>query len=111
MTKDEREELARIVDGEFGWDSTGSKLIAQTIRDAIVYENCTPLTVREHMQYAGYNQNPSKNAYDAVDYIFAGNSVVQHKILYMSSDKPDQNDWYLPITTVIQYNDTWFFTY
>ena len=63
------------------------------------------------MQYAGYNQNPSKNAYDAVDYIFAGNSVVQHKILYMSSDKPDQNDWYLPITTVIQYNDTWFFTY
>ena len=111
LTKDEREELARIVNGEFGWDSTGSKLIAQTIRDAIVYENCTPLTVREHMQYAGYNQNPSKNAYDAVDYIFAGNSVVQHKILCMSSDKPDQNDWYLPITTVIQYNDTWFFTY
>ncbi|MEE0964927.1 MAG: CHAP domain-containing protein [Ruminococcus bromii] len=111
LTKDEREELARIVEGEFGEDSTGSKLIAQALRDAIVYENCTPLTVRKNMQYAGYNQNPSKNAYDAVDYIFAGNSVVQHKILCMSFNEPDQNDWYLPITKVIQYKGIWFFTY
>lgn len=86
ITADEREELARIVMGEFGTSRLGAYLIAQCLRDAVACGNVDRddlIDIASHMGYDGYNSYPNQTSYDAVDYIFSGGCVVHHRILYM----------------------------
>lgn len=85
LTDKERTELERIVTGEFGNCMEGALLIAQCLRDALVYgEASSPLTIRKEMGYDGYNTNVSDIAKQAVNYIFdQGGMAVRHRIYVM----------------------------
>ena len=103
----EREEIARIVMGEFGGsDFTGCALLAQCIRDAMAQYGYDGYEIRSAMQYYGYNSNPSSTAYEAVDWIFAGNAAVQHRILVMNNSS---GGWHGTQNFVVHYQGVWFY--
>lgn len=85
LTDKERTEIERIVTGEFGNCMEGALLIAQCLRDALVYgEASSPLKIRKEMGYDGYNTNVSDTAKQAVNYIFdQGGMAVKHRIYVM----------------------------
>jgi len=103
----EREEIARIVMGEFGGsDFTGCALLAQCIRDAMAQYGYDGYEIRSAMQYYGYNSNPSSTAYEAVDWIFVGNAAVQHRILVMNNSS---GGWHGTQNFVVHYQGVWFY--
>lgn len=85
LSDTEREEIEKIVSGEFGNDYEGAVLIAQCIRDALTYGYAdSPMTVRKQMRYDGYSSEITDNAKQAVRYVFDdGGMGVQHRILVM----------------------------
>ena len=103
----EREEIACIVMGEFGGGGyTGCALLAQCIRDAMDKYGYSGLEVKSHMNYYGYNPNPSSTAYEAVDWIFNGNAAVQHRILVMNNS---DGGWHSTQNFVVYYDGVWFY--
>lgn len=103
----ERQEVARVVMGEFGSGGfTGCALIAQAIRDAMVEYGYSATSAISNMGYYGYNSNPNSDSYSAVDYIFSGNAAVQHRILYMNNSP---GGWHGTQQYVLDYQGVWFF--
>lgn len=88
---DERELLERIVMGEAGGEGfLGQALVAQCIRDAIVYKGIDSVQdVIIELKYSGsLNKKPTEEVKQAVSYIFdEGKNAVQHRILYFYAPK------------------------
>ena len=107
LTDEEVEELARIVEGEFGGgDFIGCALIAQSIRDAMVTFGYSAMEIRENMQYYGYSTPESIGAYEAIKWIFDGHAVVQHRILVMNNSP---GGWHGTQNFVVYYQGVWFY--
>jgi hypothetical protein len=107
LTPSERDEIAKIIMGEFGSsDFTGCALIAQAIRDAMNNYGCSAMNIRSQMQYYEYNEYPNSTCYDAVDWIFEGNAVVQHRILVMNNSN---SGWHSTQNLIIEYKGVWFY--
>ena len=88
---DDRELLERIVMGEAGGEGfLGQALVAQCIRDAIVYKGIDSVQdVIIELKYSGsLNKKPTEEVKQAVSYIFdEGKNAVQHRILYFYAPK------------------------
>lgn len=107
LTDGEVEELARIVEGEFGGGGfIGCALIAQSIRDAMVTFGYSAMEIRENMQYYGYSTPESIGAYEAIKWIFDGHAVVQHRILVMNNSP---GGWHGTQNFVVYYQGVWFY--
>lgn len=107
LSDGEREEIARIVMGEFGdSDFTGCALLAQSIRDGMATYGFSGYSVQSGMQYYGYNSNPNQTCYEAVDWIFSGNAAVQHRILIMNNA---YGGWHATQNFVVYYDGVWFY--
>lgn len=107
LTDYERQEVARVVMGEFGGGGfTGCALIAQAIRDAMAKYGYSATSAISNMGYYGYNSNPNSDSYSAVDYIFSGNAAVQHRILYMNNSP---GGWHGTQKYVLDYQGVWFY--
>lgn len=107
LSSEEREEIACIVMGEFGNGGfIGCALLAQCIRDAMSTYGYSGLTVKNGMQYYGYNPNPNSTCYEAIDWIFDGNSAVQHRILVMNNSA---DGWHSTQNYIIDYQGVWFY--
>lgn len=82
----ERDLLERIVMGEAGGEGfKGQALVAQCIRDTMIYKNIGSVQeVISRLKYSGsLNKTPTEEVKQAVSYIFdQGNNAVQHKIVY-----------------------------
>lgn len=87
----ERELLERIVMGEAGGEGfLGQALVAQCIRDALVYKDIDSVQdVITKMKYSGsLDKKPTEEVKRAVSYIFdEGKNAVQHRILYFYAPK------------------------
>ena len=107
LTDEEVEELARIVEGEFGGGGfIGCALIAQSIRDAMVTFGYSAMEIRENMQYYGYSTPESMGVYEAIKWIFDGHAVVQHRILVMNNSP---GGWHGTQNFVVYYQGVWFY--
>ena len=107
LTDEEVEELARIVEGEFGGGGfIGCALIAQSIRDAMVTFGYSAMEIRENMQYYGYANPESMGVYEAIKWIFDGHAVVQHRILVMNNSP---GGWHGTQNFVVYYQGVWFY--
>ena len=107
LTDEEVEELARIVEGEFGGGGfIGCALIAQSIRDAMVTFGYSAMEIRENMQYYGYANPQSFGVYEAIKWIFDGHAVVQHRILVMNNSP---GGWHGTQIFVVYYQGVWFY--
>jgi hypothetical protein len=107
LTDEEVEELARIVEGEFGGGGfIGCALIAQSIRDAMVTFGYSAMEIRYNMQYYGYSTPESIGAYEAIKWIFDGHAVVQHRILVMNNSP---GGWHGTQNFVVYYQGVWFY--
>ena len=87
----ERGLLERIVMGEAGGEGfLGQALVAQCIRDALVYKDIDSVQdVITKMKYSGsLDKKPTEEVKRAVSYIFdEGKNAVQHRILYFYAPK------------------------
>lgn len=107
LSSTEREEIACIVMGEFGSGGfIGCALIAQAIRDAMITYGHDGYNIRSNMQYYGYDSSPTSTVYEAVDWIFDGNAVVQHRILVMNNS---DGGWHSTQDFVVYYQGVWFY--
>lgn len=107
LSDSEREEIARIVMGEFGGGGfIGCALIAQCIRDAMDSYGYSAMDIRSAMQYYGYNYYPNEDCYEAIDWIFSGNAAVQHRILVMNNSP---GGWHSTQNFVVYYQGVWFY--
>ena len=95
---DERELLERIVMGEAGGEGfLGQALVAQCIRDAIVYKGIDSVQdVIIELKYSGsLNKKPTEEVKQAVSYIFdEGKNAVQHRILYFYAPKITDSEFH-----------------
>jgi hypothetical protein len=112
LTEDDRELIAKIVMNEFG--DGGYKaccLQAQAFRDDMISHNLSAENAYHYFQYDAYSLDkaPNKNCYDAVDYIFAGNMAVPHRILYMYDTAYCNSSWHESQIFVVEYKGIRFF--
>lgn len=107
LSDSERYLVSCVVMGEFGGGGfTGCALIAQAIRDSMAEYGYSATSAISNMGYYGYNSNPNSNSYEAVDWIFDGNAVVQHRILYMNNSP---GGWHGAQKYILDYQGVWFF--
>ena len=110
VTGEDRELLERLVHGESGNQGfTGAALVAQAIRDAMVYDGYDSVhEVRSALGYAGrVDLEPNQDVKDAVAYVFdEGNSAVQHRILYFYSSN---GGWHETQNFIVEYKAHRFF--
>lgn len=116
LTKKEREILEQTITGEFGSDYTGSCLIAQCLRDALVYGYCDKVeNLPSKMRYDGYyaaNSKTCDNAKKAVEYVFDnGGVVVQHRIIVMYNPTICTSAWHEQQHYIVTCCDVRFFDY
>lgn len=113
LTSQERTELERIITGEFGSSYEGSLLIAQCLRDALVYGYCdNVMSLRSKMGYDGYSYDISDNAKDAVRKIFDnGEMAVQHRILVMYATNICESPWHEEQNFIVSCDKVRFFDY
>ena len=115
LTRAERDVLEKTVVGEFGTDYTGACLIAQCMRDALVYGQCdNVLDLPDVMQYDGYDPNNVANdiSKNAVKYVFdEGGIVVQHRILVMYNPSLCTSAWHESLHFIVQQGEVRFFDY
>lgn len=112
LTEDDRYLIAKTVMREFG--DGGYKaccLQAQAFRDAMVLSQASAEYTYKYFQYDAYPlvKEPNQHCYDAVDYIFAGNMAVPHRVLYMYAPKYVHSKWHESQTFVVEYNGVRFF--
>lgn len=117
LTAKERRILEETVSGEFGNDYTGSVMIAQCLRDALVYGYCDSVSnLPSKMSYDGYyawnGREPTKIAKDAVKYIFdSGGMGVQHRILVMYNPDICTSSWHESQNYIVSVGSVKFFDY
>ena len=109
-----RDELYHLVMGEAGTEGyEGAALVAQAIRDAIVYKGYDNVEqVRTEMSYDGkLDNNPSDEVKRAVDFVFdQGGSAVKHKILYFYNPTVTSSAFHESQQLVIEYGHHRFFS-
>lgn len=112
LTEDDRELVARIVMNEFGDGGyEACCLQAQAFRDGMIFSNLSVENTYHQFQYDAYSldKTPNKDCYKAVDYIFAGNIVVPHRIIYMYDTNYCSSAWHETQNFVIEYKGIRFF--
>lgn len=112
---DENRSIANhLVMGEAGIEGyEGAVLVAQAIRDAIVYKGYSNIEeVRVAMGYdGGLDNEPSQEVINAVNYVFdQGGSGVQHKILYFYNPSAVASDFHESQKLIIDYGRHRFFS-
>lgn len=117
LTSSERRLLEETVSGEFGNDYTGAVMIAQCLRDALVYGQCDKVSnLPSKMQYDGYyawgGREPTSIAKDAVKYVFDdGGMGVQHRIFVMYNPTICSSSWHESLNYIVTVGDVRFFDY
>lgn len=117
LTSSERRILEETVSGEFGNDYNGAVMIAQCLRDALVYEQCDNVSnLPSKMQYDGYyawgGREPTSIAKDAVAYVFDdGGMGVQHRIFVMYNPTICSSSWHESLNYIVTVGDVRFFDY
>ncbi len=119
LTAAERAHLEDIITGEFCESEVGSILIAQCIRDALVYgdEICPDLgdnvlKVASRLGYDGFSGTGQtcENAKNAVRYVFdEGNCGVKHRILLMYNPELQSSSWHEERRYVLTFESVRFF--
>ena len=111
----DREQAARVIMGEVGGEGYGSAcLIAQCLRDTMVYEGYTSIDqVISEYQYNGYNGYPDEDCYVALDYVFGGGMAVEHRILYFYAPDQGYSPWHETQNFVtyfrgVRFFDSWY---
>lgn len=113
LPDDEMELLEKIVMGEAGTEGyIGAALVAQCIRDTIVYEGYDSVSsIIEDLQYDGRTDvEPNMEVKRAVNYIFnLGGSAVQHEIVYFYAPGLVKSDFHEKLEFVVEYGGHKFF--
>lgn len=111
---DERDLLERIVMGEAGGEGfEGAALVAQCIRDTMVYEGIYSVQdVIIRKAYSGsLNREPNQTVKDAVSYVFdQGGNAVQHKIIYFYAPRIVDSNFHESQKFIIEYKGHKFFS-
>ncbi len=105
--------LEHLVMGEAGNQGfTGAALVAQSIRDRLVYDGYTSVdSVRVNCGYYGsLSSEPNADVLAAVSYIFdEGGSAVQHTVRYFYAYTWYSSSWHESMNYVVTYGDHRFF--
>ncbi len=118
LTSEERYQIEKIVHGEEGMYEEGCYLIAQCIRDAIVYNHAEIMKLhlsssQGGMGYEGYytTEEPGDWAKEAVKYVFdEGGIVARHRLMFMYDVSGGfYSDWHETQHFILQYKTTRFF--
>ena len=112
LTDEDRYLIAKIVMREFGDGGyEACCLQAQAFRDAMVVSYASAEYTYHYFQYDAYplKKEPNQDCYDAVDYIFAGNMAVPHRILYMYAPEYCSSSWHESQNFVVEHNGVRFF--
>lgn len=112
LTEDDRYLIAKTVMREFGDGGYDACCLqAQAFRDAMVLSHASAEYTYKYFQYDAYPlvKEPSQECYEAVDYIFAGNMAVPHRVLYMYAPEYVTSKWHESQTFVVDYNGVRFF--
>ena len=114
LSAEDRDILERLVMGEAGGEGMeGAALVAQAIRDTMVYKGFTSVNdVRIACGYTGsLKRSPNQNVKDAVAYIFdQGGNAVQHRIFYFYAPKLVKSKFHESQRFVIEYGGHRFFS-
>lgn len=107
---EDRDLVERVVTREFGGDYTGSVLVAQIIRDLMMYENTHKFDdIDEKYGFSGSSipdppQEATQDAKDAVAFVFdEGNSAVQHKIMCYYARDSMYSEWHESQHFIVEY--------
>ncbi|MEE1263942.1 CHAP domain-containing protein [Ruminococcus sp.] len=118
LTSEERYRIEKIVHGEEGMYKKGCYLIAQCIRDAIVYNHAEIMKLhlsssQGGMGYEGYytTEEPGDWAKEAVKYVFDdGGIVARHRLMFMYDVSGGfYSEWHETQHFILQYKTTRFF--
>lgn len=118
LTSEERYRIEKIVHGEEGMYKEGCYLIAQCIRDAIVYIHADIMKLhlsssQGGMGYEGYytTEEPCDWAKEAVKYVFDdGGIVARHRLMFMYDVSGGfYSEWHETQHFILQYKTTRFF--
>ncbi|MBQ1830528.1 MAG: hypothetical protein II116_05705, partial [Ruminococcus sp.] len=118
LTSEERYRIEKIVHGEEGMYKKGCYLIAQCIRDAIIYNHAEILKLhlsssQGGMGYEGYytTEEPGDWAKEAVKYVFDdGGIVARHRLMFMYDVSGGfYSEWHETQHFILQYKTTRFF--
>lgn len=110
----DRSLLEHLVMGEAGGEGVeGAALVAQAIRDTMVYRGFSSVAeVRSALKYTGsINKTPNQSTLDAVSYIFdQGGNAVQHSIFYFYAPRRCTSSFHESQQFIIQYGGHRFFS-
>lgn len=113
LEESDRELLERIVMGEAGTEGyIGAALVAQCIRDSIVYEGYGSVSdVISDLRYDGKtDEEPNVDVKRAISYVFdLGGSAVQHEIIYFYAPGLVKSDFHEKLELVVEYGGHKFF--
>lgn len=114
LAPEDRDLLERLVMGEAGAEGyEGSALVAQCIRDTMVYKGFTSVAqVRQSLKYSGsIDKEPNENVKNAVAYVFdQGGVVIKHKIFYFYAPRWCTSKWHESQHFLIEYGGHRFFS-
>lgn len=114
LSDSDRELLEHLVMGEAGGEGMiGASLVAQAIRDTMVYKGFSSVAeVRNSLKYSGsINNTPNETVKKAINFIFdQGGCAVKHKIFYFYAPKYCNSSWHEAQTFVVEYKGHRFFS-
>lgn len=114
LTAEDRDLLEKLVQGEAGGEGLeGAALIAQAIRDTMVYKGFDSVAeVRKALKYSGsIKKEPNQDVIDAVAYIFdEGGIAVKHNIFYFYNPKRAISKFHESQKFIIEYGGHRFFS-
>lgn len=113
LSAEDRYILERLVMGESGNQGfIGAALVAQTIRDTMVYDGYSSVEqVRTACgYYANLDRAPNQDVLDAISYVFdQGGAAVQHQLRYFYAYKICSSPWHETQNHIVTYLDVKFF--
>lgn len=114
LSPEDRDLLERLVMGEAGGQGfEGAALVAQTIRDNIVYRGFkTVAEIRTSCKYTGsISRTPNDDVKRACAYVFdQGGIVVKHKIFYFYAFQYTTSRWHETQKFIVQHGGHRFFS-
>lgn len=113
LTTENRYYVEHLVMGEAGNQGfIGAALVAQTIRDTMVDENCYDvLKIKKEHAYAGsLDYEPNEDVLNAVAFIFdRGGMAVQHRLIYFYAPELVSSDFHESQMFIVTYGSHKFF--
>lgn len=113
LSDSDRDLLERLVMGEAGGEGyEGAALVAQTLRDHMVYHGYTSVeTLRKELKYSGsIKKQPNEDVKKAVAFIFdEGGIAAQHKLYYFYAPKYSKGSWHNTQQFILEYGGHRFF--